>query len=156
MNTHFNPGHIHFIIAGVVFSNVVESLQLLNFQVAVRTTCMNCAFLLVLSLAARLWPRRVSNANLQSTHILLAVLLSSHFKLVVFAMLVWEFSPLMNLMIDMLVFSSNTVALKVMLKTTTVHSAVAVMSGAAAKTIVGMLLGISGLDALHGGNFYNQ
>ncbi|CAM6083193.1 unnamed protein product [Calypogeia fissa] len=125
-------------------------------KVVAQMSCLNCAFQLFLFLAVHAWPRREPDVNLKSKHILLAVLLSSHFKLVVFAMLVWEFSPLMNFTIDMLVFSSNIVAMKVMLKTTTAHAAVAIMSGAAAKTFVATLLGISALNLFNLGKFYSR
>ncbi|XP_021280219.1 protein arv1 homolog isoform X4 [Herrania umbratica] len=45
--------------------------------------------------------------------LLLAVLISSYFKILLVAMMVWEFPPSVIYIIDLLVLSSNTVALKV-------------------------------------------
>ncbi|CAK9873686.1 unnamed protein product [Sphagnum jensenii] len=74
------------------------------------------------------------------TDIRMALVLSSYFKLFVFAMMVWEFSPLMAFIIDMLVLSSNTVAIKVMLNTSMPIAATATAAGALVRIIMGALL----------------
>ncbi|XP_030487979.1 protein ARV 2 isoform X2 [Cannabis sativa] len=51
--------------------------------------------------------------------ILLAILISSYFKLCLLAMMVWEFPSSAVYIIDLYVFSSNTVALKVISKSPT-------------------------------------
>jgi hypothetical protein len=53
---------------------------------------------------------------------------------------VWEFSPLMAFIIDMLVLSSNTVAIKVMLNTSMPIAATATAAGALVRIIMGALL----------------
>ncbi|CAM6027536.1 unnamed protein product [Sphagnum balticum] len=73
-------------------------------------------------------------------YIRMALVLSSYFKLFVFAMMVWEFSPLMAFIIDMLVLSSNTVAIKVMLNTSMPIAATATAAGALVRIIMGALL----------------
>lgn len=74
------------------------------------------------------------------TDILLALLLSSYFKLFTFAMTVWDFSPFMIHIIEMFVLSSNTVALKVMMNTTTPTAVAIIAAGALSRFFVGTLL----------------
>ncbi|TYH43269.1 hypothetical protein ES332_D11G116100v1 [Gossypium tomentosum] len=50
--------------------------------------------------------------------LLLAVLISSYFKILLTALMVWEFPPAVIYIIDLFVLSSNTVALKVITKST--------------------------------------
>ncbi|KAE8697995.1 NAC domain-containing protein 4-like isoform X1 [Hibiscus syriacus] len=50
--------------------------------------------------------------------LLLAILISSYFKILLIAMMVWEFPPAVIYIIDLFVFSSNSVALKVITKST--------------------------------------
>ncbi|CAH9131668.1 unnamed protein product [Cuscuta epithymum] len=53
--------------------------------------------------------------------VLLAILVSSYLKIFLVAMMVWEFPPAVIFVVDMLVFSSNTLALTVLTDKDTTH-----------------------------------
>ncbi|CAK9220828.1 unnamed protein product [Sphagnum troendelagicum] len=97
-------------------------------------------FLLTVLVVSHILLKRVAYSKTVWTDIRMALVLSSYFKLFVFAMMVWEFSPLMAFIIDMLVLSSNTVAIKVMLNTSMPIAATATAAGALVRIIMGALL----------------
>lgn len=76
--------------------------------------------------------------------LLLALLLSSYFKLFTFAMMVWDFSPFMVHIVEMFVLSSNTIALKVIMNATTPVAAAIIAAGALARFFMGTLLWFCG------------
>ncbi|CAK9222018.1 unnamed protein product [Sphagnum troendelagicum] len=96
--------------------------------------------LLTVLVVSHILLKRAAYSKTVWTDIRMALVLSSYFKLFVFAMMVWEFSPLMAFIIDMLVLSSNTVAIKVMLNTSMPIAATATAAGALVRIIMGALL----------------
>eukprot|EP00249_Psilotum_nudum_P017287 c26250_g1_i13 orf=373-1035(+) len=84
--------------------------------------------------------RRSPYVNVRMADILLALLLSSYFKLFTFAMMIWDFSPIMIYMIDMFVLSSNALAFKVMLNTTTPTAVASIAAGTVVTFLVDSLI----------------
>lgn len=80
--------------------------------------------------------RTRSHPKLRWVDLLLALLLSSYFKLFTFAMMVWDFSPFMVHIIEIFVLSSNTVAFKVIRNESTLIAATIVAFGAIARLCV--------------------
>ncbi|KAK9146086.1 hypothetical protein Sjap_005989 [Stephania japonica] len=74
--------------------------------------------------------------------LLLAVIISSYWKTFVIAMMVWKFPPSVIFILDMLVLSSNAVALKVMTRSTMTRSILVCFSAHVVKFLVGPLLEI--------------
>ncbi|XVF30892.1 hypothetical protein REPUB_Repub16aG0097300 [Reevesia pubescens] len=56
--------------------------------------------------------RHAHDTRLRFRDLLLAILISSYFKIFLASMMVWEFPPSVVYIIDLFVLSSNTVALK--------------------------------------------
>jgi len=110
--------------------------------VVVKVALVNMLFLFTILVVAHVLPKIGPYAKMKWTDLLMALVLSSYFKMFVFAMMVWEFSPVMAFIIDMLVLSSNTVALKVMLNTSTPMAACAIAAGAINKFLLGSLLNL--------------
>jgi len=109
-------------------------------KVVFKVGLVNIVFLVTVVALTHVLPSIGPYAKFKWTDLLMAVVLSSYFKMFVFAMMVWEFSPLMALIIDMLVLSSNTVALKVMLNTSTPIAASATAAGALFRTLCWSLI----------------
>ncbi|GBG67917.1 hypothetical protein CBR_g1036 [Chara braunii] len=65
-----------------------------------------------------------------------ALLLSSFFKFFLLPMMVWKFTPKMGVLIHAMILTSNTVALQVVLKSSTLHAATAIMAGVLARFLV--------------------
>ncbi|KAJ6723198.1 ARV1 [Salix koriyanagi] len=89
------------------FSSIVWTFQ----EIIVDVFVGNFVFLCILLLSMRL----VLNSTIQISRckdILLAVLVSSYFKIFLIATMVWEFPSSVIFIIDLFVLSSNTVALK--------------------------------------------
>ncbi|XP_030532221.1 protein ARV 2-like isoform X2 [Rhodamnia argentea] len=70
----------------------------------------------------------------------LAILVSSYFKLLLLAMMIWEFPSSVVFVIDLFVLSSNAVALKVITESTTEKCIGACFTAHAAKFFAGHLL----------------
>ncbi|XP_024387572.1 protein ARV 2 isoform X2 [Physcomitrium patens] len=104
-------------------------------KVLAKVGLANVVFLITVLALAYALPNLGPHAKSKWTDLLMAVALSSYFKMFVFAMMVWEYSPLMTLIIDMLVLSSNTVALKVMLNTSTPIAATVIAAAAFFRTL---------------------
>lgn len=109
-------------------------------KVVFKVGLVNMVFLFTVFALTYVLPNIGPYAKSKWTDLLMAVVLSSYFKMFVFAMMVWEFSPLMAFIIDMLVLSSNTVALKVMLNTSTPIAATAIAAGALFRTLCRSLI----------------
>ncbi|KAF9669150.1 hypothetical protein SADUNF_Sadunf14G0078100 [Salix dunnii] len=95
------------------FSSIVWTFQ----EIIVDVFVGNFVFLCILLLSMRL----VINSSIQISRckdILLAVLVSSYFKIFLIATMVWEFPSSVIFIIDLFVLSSNTVALKVITDST--------------------------------------
>ncbi|KAJ6972652.1 protein ARV 2-like isoform X3 [Populus alba x Populus x berolinensis] len=90
------------------FSSIVWTFEEIIVDVFVGNFVFFCIFLLSM--------RLMLNTSIQISRckdILLAVLVSSYFKIFLIATMVWEFPPSVIFIIDLFVLSSNTVALKV-------------------------------------------
>ncbi|XP_047315680.1 protein ARV 1 [Impatiens glandulifera] len=99
----------------------------------------NIAFLVTVLL----WTRSLLkdlNTFLRCEHILLAIFLSSYFKIFLIAMMVWEFPLSVLLIIDLFVLSSNTVAFKVMTELPLDKCIMVCFSAHAIKFFVGWLI----------------
>ncbi|CAD5326816.1 unnamed protein product [Arabidopsis thaliana] len=95
-------------------SNVSMSFLLESLEVLVNVLSANFAFVLSFAFAAKtmlVMPR--------GKEILLTILISSYVKIFLFAMPVWEFPVSVIFIVDMLVLTSNAVALKVMTESAT-------------------------------------
>ncbi|XP_031504818.1 protein ARV 2-like isoform X3 [Nymphaea colorata] len=77
-------------------------------------------------------PRKAIRFN----QVLLATLVSSYFKIVLIAMMVWQFPVTAIFIIDMFALSSNAVALKVLMQITMVESVAACIIAHSAKLLV--------------------
>lgn len=72
-----------------------------------------CSFLLAMRMLLK-----TSAGILRFRDLLLAILISSYFKIFLIAMMVWEFPPSVIFIIDLFVLSSNAVALRVITEST--------------------------------------
>ncbi|KAG7557980.1 Arv1 protein [Arabidopsis suecica] len=95
-------------------SNVSMSFVLESLEVLVNVLSANFAFVLSFALAAKMML-----VMSRGKEILLGVLISSYIKIFLFAMPVWEFPVSVIFIVDMLVLTSNAVALKVMTESAT-------------------------------------
>ncbi|EOA22629.1 hypothetical protein CARUB_v10003299mg [Capsella rubella] len=95
-------------------SNVSMSFVLESLKVLVNVLSANFAFVLSFSLAAKMML-----GMSRGQEILLGILISSYIKIFLFAMPVWEFPVSVIFIVDMLVLTSNAVALKVMTESAT-------------------------------------
>ncbi|KAL2635098.1 hypothetical protein R1flu_006577 [Riccia fluitans] len=100
---------------------------------------LNFAYLSGILLTLNVLSKRKSDMKSKYRHVFLAVLFSSHFKFFVIAMMVWEFSFLMGLMVDLLIHTSNLVAVEVLLNTSRFHAATAVTGGIVSKCLIFLL-----------------
>ncbi|CAN6883040.1 unnamed protein product [Brassica oleracea] len=92
------------------------SLVLITMKVVlVDVLSTNLAFLFSFAIAAKVLLHEVSRKR----EILLGILISSYFKIFLLAMLVWEFPVSVIFIIDILVLTSNSMALKVMTESST-------------------------------------
>ncbi|KAJ4914660.1 Arv1-like protein [Raphanus sativus] len=96
-------------------TNEQTSLVLITVKVLIDVLSTNFAFLCSFALAAKSLLNEVSRKR----EILLGILISSYFKIFLLAMLVWEFPVTVIFIIDILVLTSNSMALKVMTESTT-------------------------------------
>ncbi|KAF2549513.1 hypothetical protein F2Q70_00019161 [Brassica cretica] len=92
-----------------------SSLVLITMKVLVDVLSTNLAFLFSFAIAAKVLLHEVSRKR----EILLGILISSYFKIFLLAMLVWEFPVSVIFIIDILVLTSNSMALKVMTESST-------------------------------------
>ncbi|CAN7038520.1 unnamed protein product [Brassica oleracea var. botrytis] len=93
-----------------------SSLVLITMKVVlVDVLSTNLAFLFSFAIAAKVLLHEVSRKR----DILLGILISSYFKIFLLAMLVWEFPVSVIFIIDILVLTSNSMALKVMTESST-------------------------------------
>ncbi|CDY15209.1 BnaC05g00880D [Brassica napus] len=92
-----------------------SSLVLITMKVLVDVLSTNLAFLFSFAIAAKVLLHEVSRKR----EIPLGILISSYFKIFLLAMLVWEFPVSVIFIIDILVLTSNSMALKVMTESST-------------------------------------
>ncbi|CAF1923430.1 unnamed protein product [Brassica oleracea] len=93
-----------------------SSLVLITMKVVlVDVLSTNLAFLFSFAIAAKVLLHEVSRKR----EIPLGILISSYFKIFLLAMLVWEFPVSVIFIIDILVLTSNSMALKVMTESST-------------------------------------
>ncbi|OAE27321.1 hypothetical protein AXG93_2817s1260 [Marchantia polymorpha subsp. ruderalis] len=109
-------------------------------KVVLQVGCLNCVYLLVIIATVSILSKTKYHDKSKYKDIFLAILFSSHFKFFVFAMMVWEFSFLMGLMVDLLILTSNIVALEVILNANRLQAATAVINGAIGKSLMVALL----------------
>ncbi|KAJ0245296.1 Protein ARV 1 [Hirschfeldia incana] len=92
-----------------------SSLVLVTMKVLIHVLSTNLAFIFAFAIAAKGLLNEVSRKR----EILLGILISSYFKMFLLAMLVWEFPVSVIFIIDIIVLTSNSMALKVMTESTT-------------------------------------
>ncbi|KAF8053329.1 hypothetical protein N665_1430s0006 [Sinapis alba] len=96
-------------------SSVPMSFVLASLEVLVNVLSANFAFVLSFALAAKI----TSTGASRRKEILLGIFISSYIKIFLFAMPIWGFPVSVIFIVDMLVLTSNAVALKVMTESTT-------------------------------------
>ncbi|KAF3605006.1 hypothetical protein DY000_02044208 [Brassica cretica] len=94
---------------------LISFCRLIRIIVLVDVLSTNLAFLFSFAIAAKVLLHEVSRKR----EILLGILISSYFKIFLLAMLVWEFPVSVIFIIDILVLTSNSMALKVMTESST-------------------------------------
>lgn len=94
----------------------------------------NFVFFVILLFMKRLLMKS-SYQRISNKDVLLAILISSYFKLFLIAMLVWEFPSSVLFIIDIFVLSSNAVALTVLRQATLIGSIATCGSAYAAKLV---------------------
>ncbi|KAJ4967886.1 hypothetical protein NE237_014587 [Protea cynaroides] len=99
----------------------------------------NLTFFYILVVATRL-SLRSSSKETGYIDILLAILVSSYFKIFLIAMMVWEFPSSVIFIIDGFVLSSNAVSLKVMTEMTTIQCLGVCFSAHAMKFLASQIL----------------
>ncbi|CAN8248140.1 unnamed protein product [Cochlearia groenlandica] len=92
-----------------------ESFVLASLKVFVNVLSANLAFVLSSALAAKI----CSIGKSRRKEIILGILISNYVKIFLFALPVWELPVSVIFIVDMLVLTSNTVALKVITESTT-------------------------------------
>ncbi|VVA89701.1 unnamed protein product [Arabis nemorensis] len=85
-----------------------SSLVLISVKVLIGVISSNAAFIFSFAIAAKGLLNEVSRRR----EILLGILISSYFKIFLLAMLVWEFPMSVIFIVDILVLTSNSMALK--------------------------------------------
>ncbi|KAL0712486.1 hypothetical protein Bca4012_019464 [Brassica carinata] len=96
-------------------SSVPMSFVLASLEVLVNVLSANFAFVVSFALAAKI----TSICDSRRKEILLGIFISSYIKIFLIAMPVWEFPVSVIFIVDLLVLTSNAVALKVMTESTT-------------------------------------
>ncbi|XP_024010014.1 uncharacterized protein LOC18015153 isoform X4 [Eutrema salsugineum] len=94
------------------------SMCLASLEILVNVLSTNFAFVLSFALAAKIMLVMSVDAS-RRKEILLGILISSYVKIFLFAMPVWDIPVSVIFIVDMLVLTSNAVALKVMTDSTT-------------------------------------
>ncbi|CAA7056220.1 unnamed protein product [Microthlaspi erraticum] len=92
-----------------------NSLLISAVKVLIGALTANVAFIFSFAIAAKCLLNEVSRKR----EIILGILISSYFKIFLLAMLVWKFPISVIFIIDILVLTSNSMALKVMTESTT-------------------------------------
>eukprot|EP00250_Pteridium_aquilinum_P009388 c18637_g1_i2 orf=2-649(-) len=99
----------------------------------------NLVYFLTILTASLILRRTRSHPTVRWMDLLLALLLSSYFKLFTFAMMVWDFSPFMVHIVEMFVLSSNSIALKVIMNESTPIATAIIATGATMRFCVAAL-----------------
>ncbi|KAI9400023.1 hypothetical protein POPTR_002G181700v4 [Populus trichocarpa] len=130
----YSPGNIRLMRCANCEAVADEYIEC-EFMILVDVFVGNFMFICVFLLSMRL----LLNTSIQISRcrdILLAVLVSSHFKIFLIATMVWEFPFSVIFIIDLFVLSSNTVALKVISESALNRCIVACFCAHAAKLLV--------------------
>ncbi|KAF3503623.1 hypothetical protein F2Q69_00039438 [Brassica cretica] len=125
-------------------SSVPISFVLASLQVLVNVLSANFAFVLSFALASKI----ISIGASRGKEILLGIFISSYIKIFLFAMPVWEFPVSVIFIVDMLVLTSNAVALKVMTESTTSRCLAACLIAHSVKFLADQISGSSSLKQL--------
>ncbi|XP_056859107.1 protein ARV 1 [Raphanus sativus] len=113
-----------------------SSLVLMTVKVLVDVLSTNLAFLFSFAIAAKGLLNEVSRKR----EIIFGILISSYFKIFLLAMLVWEFPVSVIFIIDILVLTSNSMALKVMTESTTSRCIAVCLIAHTVRFLVGQIL----------------
>ncbi|KAL1215934.1 Protein ARV 2 [Cardamine amara subsp. amara] len=125
-------------------SSVSMSFVLASLKVVVNVLSTNFAFVLSFALAAKVM-LVLSIATSRGKELLLGILISSYVKIFLFAMPVWELPVSVIFIVDMLVLTSNAVALKVMTESTTSRCLAACFMAHSIRFLVDQISGASSL-----------
>ncbi|KAF2570347.1 hypothetical protein F2Q70_00000069 [Brassica cretica] len=125
-------------------SSVPISFVLASLEVLVNVLSANFAFVLSFALASKI----ISIGASRGKEILLGIFISSYIKIFLFAMPVWEFPVSVIFIVDMLVLTSNAVALKVMTESTTSRCLAACFMAHSIKFLADQISGSSSLKQL--------
>ncbi|KFK42492.1 hypothetical protein AALP_AA1G000400 [Arabis alpina] len=112
-----------------------SSSVLLSVKVLIGVIFSNAAFLLSFAIAAK----GLVNVVSRRREILLGILISSYFKIFLLAMLVWEFPLSVIFIVDILVLTSNSLALKVMTESTTSRCVAVCLIAHSVRFLVGQI-----------------
>ncbi|XP_013639068.1 PREDICTED: uncharacterized protein LOC106344199 [Brassica oleracea var. oleracea] len=113
-----------------------SSLVLITMKVLVDVLTTNLAFIFSFAIAAKGLLNEVSRKR----EILLGILISSYFKIFLLAMLVWEFPVSAIFIIDILVLTSNSMALKVMTESSTSRCIAVCLIAHTVRFLVGQII----------------
>ncbi|WZZ56292.1 hypothetical protein YC2023_056399 [Brassica napus] len=114
-----------------------SSLVLITMKVVlVDVLSTNLAFLFSFAIAAKVLLHEVSRKR----EIPLGILISSYFKIFLLAMLVWEFPVSVIFIIDILVLTSNSMALKVMTESSTSRCIAVCLIAHTVRFLVGQII----------------
>ncbi|ANM59419.1 Arv1 protein [Arabidopsis thaliana x Arabidopsis arenosa] len=95
-------------------SSFSDSPVLLSIKVLIGVLSANAAFIISFAIATKGLLNEVSRRR----EIMLGIFISSYFKIFLLAMLVWEFPMSVIFFVDILLLTSNSMALKVMTEST--------------------------------------
>ncbi|KAL5712408.1 hypothetical protein ACHQM5_014587 [Ranunculus cassubicifolius] len=107
-------------------------------KVLIDVLLSNFVFISVLFLASRILLTSLTKTT-SFKDILLAIVVSSYFKIFLVALMIWEFPSSVSYVIDMLVLSSNAVALRVITQSTTARCTLVCLGAHAGKFLTKQL-----------------
>ncbi|XP_023632800.1 protein arv1 homolog isoform X2 [Capsella rubella] len=117
-------------------SSFYESSFLICLKVLISVLSANAAFILSFAIAAKCLLNEVSRRR----DIMLGILISSYFKIFLLAMLVWEFPMSVIFIVDILILTSNTMALEVMTESSTTRCIAVCLIAHLVRFLVGQIL----------------
>ncbi|KAF9618674.1 hypothetical protein IFM89_002369 [Coptis chinensis] len=110
-----------------------------DFEVFVDVILLNIIFVSVLLLATSIMLTSLTEIT-RVKDILLAIIVSSYFKIFLVAMMIWEFPSSVPCVVDVLVLSSNAVALRVVTQSTIARCILVCFSAHATKFLANQML----------------
>ncbi|CAN8310958.1 unnamed protein product [Cochlearia groenlandica] len=119
-------------------NNEESSSFLISLKVIIGVVCANAAFIFSFAIAAKGLLNKVSSLC-RKREILLGILISTYFKIFLLSMLVWEFPMSVIFIVDLLVLTSNSMALQVLTESTTSRSIGVCLIAHTARFLVGHL-----------------